>query len=96
MLSVHHNRDSEATYIWIDGTGEAMRDKQRTLAKDPGAPENYPNWSFDGSSTFQAEKGEDSDMILKPVAVYPDPFCGGHHKLVLCEVLDAHSKPASA
>ncbi|VDO65838.1 unnamed protein product [Haemonchus placei] len=91
----------QATYIWIDGTGENLRDKQRTLDKDPGAVENYPHWSFDGSSTYQAEKGEDSDMILvksinvvQPVALYPDPFCGGHHKLVLCEVLDAHRKPA--
>ncbi|ETN80052.1 glutamine synthetase, beta-grasp domain protein [Necator americanus] len=83
------------TYIWIDGTGENMREKTRTLDKDPGAPENYPRWSFDGSSTYQAFKGEDSDMILKPAAVYPDPFFGGNHKLLLCEVLDAHEKPSS-
>ncbi|EYB90303.1 hypothetical protein Y032_0221g2543 [Ancylostoma ceylanicum] len=83
-----------ATYIWVDGTGEILREKTRTLENDPGAPENYPRWSFDGSSTYQALKGEDSDMILKPAAVYPDPFFGGNHKLVLCKVLDPHEKPA--
>ncbi|VDK52025.1 unnamed protein product, partial [Cylicostephanus goldi] len=84
----------QATYVWIDGTGENMREKTRTLKKDPGGVENYPRWSFDGSSTYQASKGENSDMILVPVAIYPDPFFGGNHKLVLCEVLDAHGQPA--
>ncbi|KIH60917.1 glutamine synthetase, beta-grasp domain protein, partial [Ancylostoma duodenale] len=83
-----------ATYVWVDGTGENLREKTRTLESDPGAVENYPRWSFDGSSTYQALKGEDSDMILKPAALYPDPFFGGNHKLVLCEVLDPHEKPA--
>lgn len=30
-------------------------------------------WAFDGSSTFQGE-GKNSDRILKPVMVMPDPF----------------------
>ncbi|KAK6756163.1 hypothetical protein RB195_014510 [Necator americanus] len=82
-----------ATYIWIDGTGENLREKTRTLEKDPGMAGKYPTWSFDGSSTYQAAKGDDSDMQLKPVATYPDPFLGGNHKLVLCETLDPHGKP---
>ncbi|KJH48555.1 glutamine synthetase, beta-grasp domain protein [Dictyocaulus viviparus] len=83
-----------ATYVWIDGTGENLREKTRTLDVDPGSVENYPHWHFDGSSTYQAEKGEDSDMILKPVSLFSDPFWGGQHKLVLCEVFDAHSNPS--
>ncbi|KIH60916.1 glutamine synthetase, beta-grasp domain protein [Ancylostoma duodenale] len=82
-----------ATYIWIDGTGENLREKTRTLENDPGQPGKYPTWSFDGSSTYQAAKGDDSDMNLKPVAIYPDPFLGGNHKLVLCETLDPNNKP---
>ncbi|WKY09876.1 hypothetical protein Q1695_002325 [Nippostrongylus brasiliensis] len=82
-----------ATYIWIDGTGENLREKTRTLDKEVGLSNHYPNWSFDGSSTYQALKGEDSDLILKPVASYPDPFFGGNHKLVLCETLNAEKQP---
>lgn len=41
-------------------------------------------WNFDGSSTGQAP-GHDSEVLLKPVAIYPDPFRGGKNKLVMCE-----------
>ena len=37
-----------------------------------GKLEDCPVWSFDGSSTRQAEGGS-SDCLLKPVAIYPDP-----------------------
>ena len=51
--------------------------------------EQFPEWGFDGSSTFQAS-GHDSDCILKPVARVLDPIRGseggGTHYLVLCEV----------
>ena len=34
--------------------------------------EDCPVWSFDGSSTMQAEVGS-SDCLLKPVNICPDP-----------------------
>jgi len=50
-----------------------------------------PMWSFDGSSTLQADGG-DSDCLLKPVAIYPDPDrINGY--LVMCEVLNADGTP---
>ena len=55
---------------------------------------DFPAWAYDGSSTGQAI-GKDSDMHLKPVALYPDPFLGGNNKLVLCESYDHAMKPAS-
>jgi len=48
------------------------------------APESFPIWNFDGSSTNQAT-GEDSEVILKPCAVFDDPFRGNPHKLILCD-----------
>ena len=35
-----------------------------------------PIWNFDGSSTGQAP-GENSDVYLRPCAVYADPFRRG-------------------
>lgn len=47
-----------------------------------------PNWSFDGSSTNQAN-GDDSDCVLKPVFVCPDPIRGEGNYLAMCEVYEA-------
>ncbi len=43
-----------------------------------------PIWNFDGSSTGQAP-GDDSEVLLKPQAIYPDPFRGGKNILVMCD-----------
>jgi hypothetical protein len=43
-----------------------------------------PIWNFDGSSTGQAP-GEDSEVLIKPQAIYPDPFRGGDNILVMCD-----------
>jgi hypothetical protein len=48
-------------------------------------------WSFDGSSTEQATGG-DSDCLLKPVAVFPDPGRKNGF-LVMTEVLNADGSP---
>jgi glutamine synthetase len=84
-----------ATFIWIDGTGEQLRSKTKTISKVPQSVEELSWWMFDGSSTGQAQ-GENSDVYLKPAAIYNDPFMlGAENKLVLCETYDAHKKPTS-
>jgi len=82
-------------YIWTDGySPEAgLRSKTKVLAMesydmDPG---KLPMWSFDGSSTQQAE-GHSSDCLLKPVRVYPDA-ARRNGFLVICEVLSADGTP---
>jgi len=83
-----------AMYIWIDGSGQNLRCKTRTLDAEPTDPSELPIWSFDGSSTAQAE-GSNSDVYLHPVAIFKDPFRRGKNKLVLCETYDYSGKPQS-
>ena len=79
-------------YIWLDGNKpeQMLRSKTKIVELESTIrilnPEDLPEWSFDGSSTQQAV-GNNSDCILKPVRVYPDPQRVGSY-LALCEVLN--------
>ncbi|XP_070706481.1 glutamine synthetase-like [Pempheris klunzingeri] len=92
-MSLPQGEKCQVTYIWIDGTGEGLRNKTRTLDCEPDGIEDIPEWNFDGSSTYQA-KGSDSDMYLIPVRMFRDPFTRDPNKLVLCEVLKYDRLPA--
>ena len=81
-----------ATYVWIDGTGTNLRCKTKTVSAYPKSPSDLSVWNFDGSSTGQAS-GHDSDVYIKPVAIYRDPFIPGNNCLVLCETLDSNERP---
>ena len=74
-------------YIWLDGytPDTNLRSKTKiwefkpnqypkfnTLRDNGPCPDELPLWSFDGSSTQQAE-GNFSDCLLKPVRVIVDP-----------------------
>ncbi|KAM0670643.1 hypothetical protein ACQRIT_006807 [Beauveria bassiana] len=82
-----------AEYVWIDSTGET-RSKSRTLKEVEGGykPETLPVWNFDGSSTNQAP-GENSDVYLRPCAVYPDPLRGSPNIIVLSECWNPDGTP---
>ncbi|MEX1023667.1 MAG: glutamine synthetase GlnII [Planctomycetota bacterium] len=75
----------KAEYIWLDGTKPTALMRSKTKILEHG--EAPPQWGFDGSSTNQAP-GRQSDCVLDPVLVVPDPIRGGENKLVLCEVFD--------
>ena len=80
-------------YIWLDGYKPTQSLRSKTLVRQEfdGALESCPVWSFDGSSTEQAS-GDDSDCMLKPVAIFPDP-CRNEGYLVMSEVLNADGTP---
>ena len=80
-----------AEYVWIDGN-EGLRSKARVLNASPSEPSDLPEWNYDGSSTNQAP-GADSEVILKPQAIYPDPFRGQPHILVMCDTYTPQGEP---
>lgn len=83
----------QATYVWIDGTGENVRLKDRVLKKIPERPEDCPDWQYDGSSTYQAQGGN-SDIAIVPRALYKDPFkIGEHDVIVLCDTYKPDGSP---
>jgi hypothetical protein len=59
----------------------------RTLTKKPASVKDLPDWNYDGSSTGQAP-GTDSEVYLKPRAMYKDPFRGGDNILVMCDTYE--------
>ena len=67
-------------YIWLDGYTPEPSLRSKVKVTDES---DAPQWSFDGSSTQQAEGGA-SDCLLIPATTYPGP-CNSDF-LVMCEV----------
>src|SRR5271154_3093853 len=81
-------------YIWLDGYEPVPNLRGKTKVeeyKDFPSLEELPIWGFDGSSTRQAE-GSNSDCLLKPVALFPDPV-RENGALAMCEVMLADGTP---
>ena len=84
-------------YIWLDGYNPEpyLRSKTKVVEDTFGVLipelEKLPMWSYDGSSTHQAD-GHYSDCLLKPVAIFPDPERVNGF-LVMTEVLNSDSSP---
>lgn len=87
-----------AEYIWLDGASptKELRSKTRVVDVNPEtvSVNDFPVWSYDGSSTYQAE-GSKSDLELRPVCVVNDPIRGEGSYLVLCEVFNSDDTPHS-
>ena len=86
-------------YIWIDGSEPAHQVRSKTkviksLEWDRSIS-GCPVWGFDGSSTEQAE-GNNSDCVLKPVRIYPNPLESSTYQqgsIVFCEVWNVDDTP---
>ena len=92
-------------YVWLDGYQPEpnLRSKVKVIEIDETSGHftwnkldisHCPEWSFDGSSTKQAE-GHFSDCILKPVRTYFNPLNKGSlgSFLVMCEVMNPDGTP---
>jgi glutamine synthetase len=84
-------------YIWLDGYEPVANLRGKTKIEEFDAfptLEELPVWGFDGSSTKQAD-GSNSDCMLQPVAVFPDP-ARKNGALVMCEVTLPDGSPHSS
>ena len=77
-------------YVWIDLNGN-LRSKIKVNLNRKEHLQDFPIWNFDGSSTGQASSGNVSDVIIRPVRSYKNPFItnDSNSKIVLCECLNA-------
>ncbi len=91
-MNLDTNNFVQAEYVWIGGSGQDLRSKTKTLDELPKSVEDLPIWNFDGSSTNQAP-GDDSEVLLKPVAIFKDPFRKKNHILVLCDCYKPDMSP---
>ena len=80
-------------YVWVGGNGE-LRSKTKIVSNDIQNISQIPIWNYDGSSTGQAS-GSDSEVILKPVRLYKDPFNTTNDNIVLCETYLPNMEPHS-
>ena len=81
-------------YLWLDGCNPTQIRSKTKIVKSFGRDGGEaPIWGFDGSSTEQA-KGSDSDCVLKPVRIYPNPLEDSDHaSIILCEVWNVDDTP---
>ncbi|KAH9077167.1 glutamine synthetase [Lactarius deliciosus] len=84
FLALSQGSSIQAEDVWIDGDN-GLRAKSRTIPHKVTDVSQLPHWDFDGSSTNQAP-GHDSDISLRPVAFYKDPFRGGDNIIKTMEL----------
>lgn len=79
-------------YVWLGGTGNDLRGKSKTYEKEITSVEDLDEWNYDGSSTWQAPT-EASEILLRPVALFNDPFRGVPNKICLCDTYHPDGTP---
>lgn len=96
-MMIEEGKRIQVEYIWLDGDKpQKLRSKTRILYTPvfydlmDVNDINLPDWSYDGSSTKQADTGN-SEIILKPDSIFKDPFSGD--LLVMCDSYYPDGKP---
>lgn len=52
-MSLDQGERVQVLYVWIDGSGESMRCKTKTVEKEPVVPGDLPIWNFGGSNVIR-------------------------------------------
>lgn len=71
-------------YIWVDCTSTRLRCKTKVIEGKIDSVDDLDWWTYDGSSTGQAVT-KDSEIWMKPVALFKDPFRKPNGYLAICE-----------
>ncbi|KAI6197786.1 Glutamine synthetase [Aphelenchoides besseyi] len=90
FLGIKPPTQCQATYVWVDETGECLRAKTRTFDVVPKSIEGYPIWNY-----AHPDRVLDSDLYLHPRAVYQDPFLGPNARLIMCDTYTYEGKPTA-
>ena len=83
-VTLDQNGKTMVEYVWIGGLGDDLRSKSKTYTKPIYSIEDLDEWNYDGSSTRQATTN-DSEVLIRPVAIFDDPFTLRPNKICLCE-----------
>ena len=91
------NKDIVCEYIWIGGHGE-IRSKTKVLyCVSMDILTMAPEWNFDGSSTDQAPSNGNTEVTIKPVALFKNPLHPSSNNclfmIVLCDTYDHEGNP---
>lgn len=80
-------------YVWLGGNN-SLRAKTRVITTQINGIDDIPSWNYDGSSTDQAE-GKDSEVIIRPNALFKDPLRPSHMKplIVMCDTYKPNCTP---
>ena len=90
-IVISENKVTIVEYVWIGGNNE-LRSKTKVVNKEVKCIDCLSDWNYDGSSTAQAD-GADSEVIIKPRALFNDPFRKEHHKIVMCDTYTPDGEP---
>ncbi|XP_052104619.1 glutamine synthetase-like [Mytilus californianus] len=82
-------------YVFVNHTGFELCSKTRVVEKEPKSVEECPMWDNYMWNDVRGRLEDLKDMILKPVAMFENPFYKSPHKLVLCEFWITKDQPAA-
>ena len=94
FLALDQNGKCIVEYVWIGGSGEDLRSKPKTYNKVINSIEDLDEWNYDGSSTRQAETNN-SEVLIRPIALFDDPFTLKPNKICLCETYHTDGSPTN-
>jgi glutamine synthetase len=81
------------SYVWLGSKKDTTKHKCRTLSFVPKTVDQVPDWAAGYRAPDAEGRPSTVESILKPVALYNDPFRRGNNKIVLCQMLNYDGTP---